>query len=250
MKQLIAFDLDGTLAESKQAIDAEMAALLARLTHVATVAVISGGDWPQYESQLIGNLPADTDFARLLAMPTSGTKLYRNDGTGWNQVYADDFSTEERDTILAALDKAIVEAGLQDDPAWGDKIEDRGSQITFSALGQQAPLDAKHAWDPDFAKRKRMQAILEPVLPDFTVRTGGSTSLDITRKGIDKAYGIRRLAEISGIATTDMIFMGDAIYPGGNDYAVRAAGVDSVAIRDVTETKRVIETILFCLTPA
>lgn len=247
MKQLVAFDLDGTLAESKQAIDAEMGALLARLTRAAHVAVISGGDWPQFEAQLIGNLPAEADLSRLLAMPTSGTKLYRNEGTGWTQIYADNFSAEERDTIIAALDKAIVEAGLQDDPAWGEKIEDRGSQITFSALGQEAPLDAKHAWDPDFAKRKKMQAILEPVLPEFTVRTGGSTSLDITRKGIDKAYGIKRLSEISGIATTDMIFMGDAIYPGGNDYAVRAAGVDSVAIRDVTETKRVIEAILYCL---
>ena len=249
MKQLVAFDLDGTLAESKQAIDPEMGSLLSRLTRAATVAVISGGDWPQFEAQLIGNLPGDADLSRLLAMPTSGTKLYRSQDGAWTRIYADDFTPAERDTILAALNDAIVQAGLQDDPAWGDKIEDRGSQITFSALGQQAPLDAKHAWDPDFAKRKRMQAILEPVLPDFTVRTGGSTSLDITRKGIDKAYGIRRLSEITGIATADMIFMGDAIYEGGNDYAVKAMGVDSVAIRDVSETKHVIEAILYCLEP-
>jgi HAD superfamily hydrolase (TIGR01484 family) len=249
MKRLVAFDLDGTLAESKQAIDPEMAGLLARLSSVAIVAVISGGDWPQFRQQLVGNLPTEIDLAKWFLMPTSGTKLYRHDGE-WNPVYADLFTNDERALILAAFDAALAEAGIADERIWGERIEDRGSQITFSGLGQQAPLEAKTAWDPDFAKRKRLQAVLGAALPGFAVRTGGSTSIDITRAGIDKAFGMGKLAELSGVSFDEMIFIGDAVYPGGNDFPVREAGIDTIAVHNVHETKRAIEAIVFCLNPA
>ena len=246
MKRLVAFDLDGTLAQSKQAMDAEMAGLLARLTRAAIVAVISGGDWPQFQQQLVGNLPSDADFARLFLLPTSGTKMYRHDGE-WCPIYADLFSDAERERILAAFDDALAETHISDSRLWGDKIEDRGSQITFSGLGQHAPLDAKTAWDPDFAKRKRLQAALTAALPGFSVRIGGSTSIDITREGIDKAYGMRKLAQAAQVSFAEMIFIGDAVYPGGNDYPVREAGIDTIAVYDIAQTKRVIEAINFCL---
>ena len=246
MKRLIAFDLDGTLAESKQAIDQEMGLALSRLTRTAIVAVISGGDWPQFEEQLVSNLVANTDFARLFLLPTSGTKLYRFDGA-WRLAYAELFSAGERLNILNALNDSVAAMDWSGDPSWGEKIEDRGSQITFSGLGQQAPLEAKRAWDPDFKKRKSLQAALARLLPGFSVHVGGSTSVDITRAGIDKAYGIQKLAKATKVPIEDMIFIGDALYLGGNDYPVRAAGVDTIAIRDVTETKRVIEAITLCL---
>ena len=248
MKRLVAFDLDGTLASSKQAIDPEMALLLARLSSCAAVAVISGGDWPQFRQQLVGNLAAEIDLSRWFLLPTSGTKLYRHQGD-WTMVYADLFSATERDTILSAFVRAIEAAGLRHERIWGEQIEDRGSQITFSGLGQQAPLEAKEKWDPDFIKRKHLQALLGEALPGFAVRIGGSTSIDITRAGIDKAYGMTRLADLSGIPFADMIFMGDAVYPDGNDYAVYQAGIDTIAVRDVNEAKRAIEAIIYCLKP-
>ena len=118
----------------------------------------------------------------------------------------------------------------------------------MSALGQDAPLTEKKTWDPDFAKRKKMKSILDPLLPDFSIQRGGTTSIDITRPGIDKAYGISKLHETLGIAVRDMIFIGDAIFPGGNDYPAKQAGVESVQVRDPHETKRVIESIVACLT--
>ncbi len=246
MKRLVAFDLDGTLAESKQAIDAEMAGLLVRLMAIVPVAVISGGDWPQFEQQLVGKLPPDADLERLFLLPASGTKLYRRQG-GWRQIYAQNFTPDERQRILAALDQSVRAAGLSDGPSWGDKIEDRGSQITFSGLGQHAPIAEKTAWDPDFANRKRLQAALVPLLPGFAVRVGGSTSIDITREGVDKAYGMHQLVGIAQIPAEAMIFIGDAVYPGGNDDPVRAAGIDTIGVRDIHETKRVIEAISLCL---
>ena len=244
MKRLVAFDLDGTLAESKQAIGEDMAAWLARLLEVAAVAVISGGDWPQFEKQVVSRLPGTADVSRLYIMPTTGTKLYRFDGM-WRPVYAEDFASDERDTILKALDEAAGKLG--DERTWGERIEDRGSQITFSGLGQEAPLDAKKAWDPDFAKRRQLQKDLQRALPDLSINVGGSTSIDITRQGVDKAYGMRKLAEHADIALEDMLFLGDAIYPGGNDDPVRAMGVDSIKVRDVAETMTAVAAIVACL---
>ena len=102
-------------------------------------------------------------------------------------------------------------------------------------------------WDPDFTKRKKMKAILDTSIPEFSVRLGGSTSIDITKLGIDKAYGIRKLRDVLGIAVDEMIFVGDALLPGGNDYPAEQAGVDSIQVRDPHETKRVVETIIACL---
>ena len=243
MKKLIVFDLDGTLATSKQAIDNDMGRLFVELLDMRSVAVISGGDWPQFERQLLGQLTPNKGFTKLYLLPTSGTKFYRFDGL-WTQVYADTFTDDERQRVIDALAKAVSDSGLADEDIWGDQIEDRGSQITFSALGQQAPPDAKAAWDPDIRKRSALKITLDLALPDFAVRIGGSTSVDITRPGIDKAYGIRKLAEISGFDLSVMLFVGDALYPGGNDAPVRDAGVATIAVNDISDTKLVIETII------
>jgi phosphomannomutase len=246
MKRLVVFDLDGTLAESKSPLDAEMATLLGRLLEVVKVAVISGGAWAQYEKQVLSHLPDDDRLKNLSLLPTCGTKFYRRNGS-WQVLYSEDFSPEEKKKIIAALNKALAESGFKAGKHWGDLIEDRGSQITFSALGQEAPLEEKKKWDPDFEKRKKIKAILDPLIPGFSVELGGSTSIDVTRPGIDKAYGIRKLQQTLGIAIEEMIFVGDAIFPGGNDYPAKQAGVVSIEVRDPDETKPVIEAIIACL---
>ncbi len=146
MKRLVVFDLDGTLALSKSSLDGEMVGLLAELLQVAQVSVISGGDWPQFQAQLLANLPADERLKKLSLLPTCGTKFFQYKGQ-WEKLYSEDFSAEEKSKITTALKTAIAEAGFQIERVWGETIEDRGSQITFSALGQQAPLEAKHTWD-------------------------------------------------------------------------------------------------------
>ncbi len=143
--------------------------------------------------------------------------------------------------------KALAEADYNASGLSGDTIEDRGSQITYSALGQHAPIEEKKKWDPDFSKRKKIKGFLDQLLPEFSVRLGGATSIDVTKPGIDKAYGIRKLRDMLGIAIDDMIYVGDALFPGGNDYPAKEAGALSIAVRDPHETKRVVETIIACL---
>ena len=248
MKKLIVFDLDGTLAPSKSSLDSEMASLLHDLLSVAKVAVISGGAWLQFEKQVLSKLPQDESLARLSILPTCGTEFFQYTGA-WKKLYSEDFKADEREKIVGSLKKAIETAGFHVEKTWGEPIEDRGSQITYSALGQQAPLAEKEKWDPDFAKRKKIKAILDTLIPEFSVRIGGSTSIDITKPGIDKAYGIRKLRDVLGISLKEMIYVGDALFVGGNDYPAKEAGVISIPVRGPHETKRVVEAIIACLDP-
>jgi len=246
MKKLIVFDLDGTLAESKSSLDTEMSALLHDLLGIVKVAVISGGDWPQFEKQVLSNLPHDEHLKNLSLLPTCGTKFYQYTGD-WKKIYSEDFTADEKEKIVSSLKKALGVAGFKVEKVWGEVIEDRGSQITYSALGQQAPLEEKNKWDHDFAKRKKIKAILDTFIPEFSVRLGGATSIDVTKHGIDKAYGVRKLRDILGVSLKEMIFIGDALFPGGNDYPAEEAGVVSVPVRGPNETKRVTEAIIACL---
>ena len=248
MKRLIVFDLDGTLARSKSSLDPEMSALLHALLGVARVAIISGGAWPQFEAQVLANLPGDPRLTKLSLLPTCGTKFFAYEGA-WTQLYSEDLTADERGKISGALRRALAETGFEAKRVWGEVIEDRGSQITLSALGQQAPGDEKARWDPDFTKRKKMKAILDTLIPGFSVRLGGTTSIDVTKLGIDKGYGIGKLRDVLGISVKEMLFIGDALFVGGNDHPAKEAGVAAIQVRDPDETKRVIEALVACLEP-
>jgi HAD superfamily hydrolase (TIGR01484 family) len=208
--------------------------------------VISGGDWPQFEKQLLSNLPYDQRLVNLSLLPTCGTKFFQFAGD-WRKIYSDDLTADEKTKIVGSLRQALGVVGLQVEKVWGEVIEDRGSQITFSALGQQAPLEEKNKWDSDFTKRKKIKAVLDTFIPEFSVRMGGATSIDVTKPGIDKAYGIGKLREVLRISLKEMIFIGDALFVGGNDFPVKEAGVVSISVRGPKETKPVAAAILACL---
>lgn len=246
MKKLIAFDLDGTLAESKAAIDKDMSVRLGALLTVAKVAIISGGDWPQFEKQVLAHLPKDAKLKNLSILPTCGTKFYRYK-KGWKLLYAENFTDAQKKKIIDSLNEAVDASGYKAEKTWGETIEDRGSQVTYSALGQKAPLDEKKGWDPDFKKRDKIKKRLDELIPEFAVNLGGATSVDITKHGIDKKYGIHKLHSVLDIKISEMIFIGDAIFPGGNDYPAKQAGAFPVKIADPDETKGVIEGIIGCL---
>jgi HAD superfamily hydrolase (TIGR01484 family) len=214
MKKLIVFDLDGTLAESKASIDAEMAKLLNSLLGIVKVSVISGGAWSQFEKQVLAHLAHDKRLKNLSLLPTCGTKFYKYEST-WELLYSEDFTDIEKQKIIESLKQVMESSEGKIEKVWGEVIEDRGSQITFSALGQQAPLEEKTKWDPDFSKRKRMKELLDKLIPEFSVRLGGSTSIDVTKHGIDKAYGIRKLRDILGIPISEMIFVGTPFFQVG-----------------------------------
>lgn len=246
MLRLIVFDLDGTLAPSKSQMDEEMSLLLGKLLQKISVAVISGGSYAQFQKQFLASLNCKKELLKnLFLFPTCSTAFYRFEND-WKEVYSEKLTKEEKTKIFEAFEKALKITGFNVTKLYGALIEDRGSQITFSALGQQAPLELKIRWDPDAKKRLRIKKELESYIPEFEVRVGGTTSIDVTRKGIDKAYGIKQICKLLGFKKEDMLFIGDALFEGGNDYPVKSTGVKCIQVKDPEETKKEIERYLSC----
>lgn len=244
--RLVAFDLDDTLAPSKTAIDPRIAELLVALLDRVDVCIISGGQYGQFTAQVIDRLTDATpgQLARLHLMPTCGTQYYRFEGGAWTQVYAQNLTDDEKQRALGAVEQEAKRLGYWESETWGPILEDRGSQITFSALGQGAPVAAKAAWDADGVKKNTLREAAQALLPDLEVRSGGSTSVDITRQGIDKAYGMTRLAELTGIPLEDMLFVGDRLDENGNDYPVKVLGVECHAVEGWHDTAEFLDELI------
>lgn len=244
--RLVAFDLDDTLAPSKSPIDPRIGEQLLQLAEHVDVAVISGGQIAQFRNQLINQLPtaASELLARIHLMPTCGTQYYRHNGTDFTPIYAHTLSDDEKQRALTAVEEEARRLGYWEEHSWGPILEDRGSQITFSALGQQAPLDAKTVWDPTGEKKNTLRDAVATRIPDLEVRSGGSTSIDITHRGIDKAYGMTKLAEATGIPLHDMLFYGDRLDEAGNDYPVLTLGVPCIPVDGWEDTANKLDTLL------
>ncbi|MDD5377276.1 MAG: HAD-IIB family hydrolase [Candidatus Gracilibacteria bacterium] len=245
MFKMIVFDLDGTLAPSKGQMDSEMVGLFKILLSKYEVGVISGGDYPQFQKQIIPFLGDDAMLLRnLYVCPTCSTKMYLYRNSDWQKLYSLDFTPSEKEHIIRVLDQAIIDLGLKPEQTWGELIEDRETQITYAALGQQAPLEAKKVYDSDFEKRKKVREYILNDLQGFNVLIGGATCIDITRAGVDKAYGVRKLMEVSGVGLNEIIFVGDAVFPGGNDYPPLEIGVTTKRVFDVEDTKEFIRSLI------
>jgi phosphomannomutase len=252
-RKVIAFDLDGTLAPSKSPLPDRMAEQLDALLVNYHVCVISGGKFGQFEKQLLANLQADPSrLERLHLMPTCGTRYYRYNAAShdWDQVYAEDFTEAEKAKISKTLMETVEKLGYVEKKTWGDTLEDRGSQITYSALGQDIVdhlgaegVRLKEEWDADNVKKNAIRDAVAPLLPDFEVRVGGVTSIDITKPGIDKAYGMKKLMEMLEIGKSEIFFIGDRIVEGGNDYPVKVMGIDCLQISNWQETATAVEAI-------
>jgi len=243
--RLIAFDLDDTLTVSKSQIDARMAKLLSLLVEKYEVCIISGGRFEQFDNQVLRHLSIAAKFrSRLHLMPTCGTRYYRWHGDDWAQVYSEDFADADKQRIITTLVEGAKELGLWETKTWGDVVEDRGSQITFSALGQSAPPEQKYLWDPTGEKKRMLSEYAAQRLPDLEVHSGGSTSVDVTKKGVDKAYGMRKLMEQLDIGTADVLFVGDRLDVGGNDYPVKAIGIQCCEVGCWQDTADLVERLL------
>jgi phosphomannomutase len=253
-RKVIAFDLDGTLAPSKSPLPDRVAEQLDVLLEKYHVCVISGGKFGQFEKQLLANLKASPDkLERLHLMPTCGTRYYRYDAAkkDWEKIYAEDFTATEKEKISKHLMETVEKLGYLEKKVYGEVLEDRGSQITYSALGQdivdhlgsEEGVRLKEAWDPDNKKKNHIRDEVASFLPEFEVRVGGITSIDITKPGIDKAYGMKKLMGMLEISKDEIFFIGDRVQEGGNDYPVKVMGIDTLQISNWEETAMAIEVI-------
>ena len=252
-KKLIVFDLDGTLTETKSHIDAEMGRLLVQLLKKKPVAIIGGGRYEQFQRQFLSRFRCPPTLLRRLSLfPTTATAFYEYRGR-WKSVYRHELSKRDRDLITRTFTEVLRDIHyVPPKKVYGRVIEDRRTQVTLSFLGQDvvAHLGArgvavKKAWKRNHTPLKlHVARMMRERLPHLGVGAAGFTSVDVTKKGVDKGYGIHQIRKHLGIPIRDMVFIGDALYPGGNDYAVRRTGVDWVPVRGPAETKRIIRRIL------
>lgn len=246
LPELVIFDMDGTLTESKSTADAEMIELVKKLLEKTKVAVISGGGFSRFHEQFLVSFLIDVSgFDNLYLAALNGGTLYSYQKMNWTKIYEDILSPEEIAKIFDAFKKAFLETGfVQDEKIYGTLIEDRIGQVTFSGLGSEAPLEVKRTWDPDRKKRMALVESLKKYLPDFEIGIGGMTSVDVSRKGIDKAYGVEKLAKHLSIPISEMVFIGDALFPGGNDYVVIKTGIKTMPVTGPDDTKKIIKELL------
>jgi HAD superfamily hydrolase (TIGR01484 family) len=243
---VVCFDVDNTLTKSKEPLSTDVAIPLTALIRKTKVAIVGGGKFEQFKKQVVGYLPSDTEFANIYLLPTSGAALYEWSLGDWNTVYEERLAEEEALKIRDALQEGAEKTGLIDfsAPSYGDRIEFRGAQVSMSALGQQAPIAEKEAWDPDQSKREKLRAAIAALLPGYDVKRGGSNTIDVTKHGVNKAYGVRRLSEHLSIPISDMLYIGDQLFPGGNDEVVKETGIRTRAVANPSETIEVIKELI------
>lgn len=246
MMKIVVFDLHGTLVESNEPLDEEISLLLTRLLAKTKVAVISGASWQRFETQIIKPLENSEDLNNLFLLPASGGSLFQIWGKyGWVATYQNKLKSPDIVSINNAFNESIQETGFeQPSKLWGKQIENRDCQITFSALGQNAPFDEKEQYDPSMTKRQPLVDSLRKKLPTFNVRSSGTTSIDVSYKDISKSYGIEQLIHRLHISRDDILYIGDSIFKGGNDYAAIEVGAEYFNVKDSEETKAKIKEII------
>lgn len=253
-KKLIIFDLDGTLTETKSNMDGEMAELLKKLLEKKKVAVIGGGGYEQFQSQFVSKLNLSEDLLKnLFLFPTTATAFYKYADDGWQQAYSEKLTNEDKKRIRKVFDTVLKRLNyVRPDKIYGEQLEDRGTQMSFSFLGQdvvkvlgEAGVELKKKWrDENQDFKLKVAEAAQKLLPDFEVRAAGYTTIDITRKGIDKEYGIRQIKKYLGVDFDEMLFVGDALFPGGNDYAALRTGARCFEVKGIEDTKKLIRHLI------
>jgi phosphomannomutase len=245
-KKLFIFDVDRTLALSKQPIDEEMCELLGKLLEKREVALISGGKYKVFTDIYLKKLNLSPLLLnKLYLFPTCGSRFLRYVNGEHKQVYFEEISEEERKRIIECIHKMFEEIDFKHpETLYGEQIEDRKSQITFSAFGQKAPPSAKEGWDLDYKKRRPMIEVLKRMLPEYDIRGGGASSFDVTMKGIDKGYGIQKMKEYFAYDINEMFFAGDDLSDLGNDYSVHLQGVECLQVTSIEQTRDAIREYL------
>jgi len=246
-RRITIFDLDGTLAKSKSKLDKEMATLICELLRQGYVAVTSGCSFQQFETQFLSKLPKRANLRNLYLFPTCSASGYYYDirRGRFSRAYTNLISKHATERIVRSFEIVFKEIGyIRPEKMYGEIFENRGSQLTFSALGQKAPLRIKQKWDPNQKKRLRIRRHLKRHLPNFEITIGGTTSIDVTKKGVNKTLCVKKLKKRLNVEQKNMLYVGDALFRGGNDYVMKSTGIKCISVSDPEETKTLIRKII------
>lgn len=245
MFKMIVFDMDGTLTPSRDRMTPEMIVLFRKLLSKYKVWVISWWWYGQFRKQVVDLIWDDEDLLKnLFLCPTCGTKMYLYKEKWFEEIYSLDLSEEEKDYIKNTLKKAIKELNLNPKQIWWETIDDRDTQISYVILWVEAPLEEKYKWDKDFEKRKIIIEKVKDKFQDYDLLACWTTTIDITRKWVNKAYWIKNLSEASWIKLNEMIFVWDTVFCWWNDYPPLEIWVTSKRVFGIEDTMEYIKCLI------
>ena len=243
IKALI-FDMDDTLADSFTPPSAEILDKVLELSRRLPVAIMSGAAFERMERDILKRVPKEPVDAQFYVFSDNAAQCHIWRKHRWQEAYTFPLSPQERTAIKQALESTIKESGVFAHTPHAPRILDRETSVAFTALPHGASQDEKRAWDPTGEKRQKLIMVLRTKLPDYEVLIGGKTTIDVTRLGITKAYGVEWFAKDLGLETADCLFIGDGFYAGGNDAAVIPTGIQTREISSPQETEEVIDGLL------
>lgn len=232
-KTIIIADVDDTICYSREQITESMAEQInSMIKRGYRFAFISGTKLEHLREMISSRV---NEEHHILAMTGTTYAVVSNGHTNVN--YSRSLMEEEKQEIITALEKLTVNCNLKPLTSKEDQIQDRESQITLSVLGRYAPINLKRQYDPDGSKRKEFIVFLRTFLDQekYEITIGGTTSIDITKKGLDKERGIREFLKWNNFSPSEVLFFGDKLYPEGNDYSATKV-VDCIAVKNPEET--------------
>jgi membrane-associated protein len=243
--RVVLFDLDGTLAPASEKLSPEIAEQFSSLLTKVPVALLSGARMDRIERDFLPSLPQGARLENLYIFPETCARGFRY-ANGWHLVYEHSIDEKERADALRILEEGVRAEGLDREPLTGERILSSAFQISYTGTGMDASAQEKEVWDPRREKRGRLKKRIDAALTELGLesRIVARTTMDITKKGVDKAIGVWWLSKHLSIAPRDMLFVGDEFGKNGNDTPVLKTGIQTREVANSRETLVVIQALL------
>lgn len=203
------FDVDGTLTPSRGAIDPSFLRYMLKFCKENYVYFATGSDAPKTIEQ-VGDM-----------LFNSVTRSYNCNG---NSIWQQGVNVHNNDWTIPDDARALLTKWLNENDfihKTGNHIEERPGMVNYSIVGRNA-TQAERAdyvqWDEARSERFNFALELNSRFSDINATVGGETGIDIAPTGADKSQILKDFSK-----NDTLVFFGDAIFEGGNDYTLATA---------------------------
>ena len=207
MKRIFMFDIDGTLTPPRLPMTEEMVEMFKGFCERNRVILVTGSDM----SKVVEQVPKEIrDLVE--GIYTCSGNAYT---VGDEIIYENEFRPPEK--LIALLEdwKNYSHYPVKT----GKHLEYRDGMLNYSTVGRnctQQEREDYEAWDNENGERAILRERILNMFPSLDCAIGGQISIDIYPKGLDKSQSYFRVKGDN--PDHAIIFCGDRLMPGGNDY--------------------------------
>lgn len=253
-RPLVVADMDDTMTDAGHLIKQPCAEAVADVAERGmTFATLTSSSWPAVQRQLLDAINADRDlqkrfrrlYRRMPILVNQGSMEYQwRDGTyrqHFSLTLRRHFGPKNLASLMMTLVQAVKRFSIKSTA--GELIEDRGTQLTLYVLGIGATREQKIEYFGRYGRGPRLEyarwindRLHEQGIPAHA-SVGGQSSIDVAPVGVNKGFGICRLAKSLDRDLRTVIYFADEFGTDSIDDPVARAGVLSInvgpAIRDL-----------------